>query len=128
MTHHDDNVPEPTEDDEHFVHMHIDFNEGAVTDENGVEKQLGIVHMHIHGVPQGAFVDTLLSLATSITGNAMAQSDDSPVSNMPAGEARDKAANSLARMWLAARLMSAQSEANEIIQTQIPNDASSLLD
>jgi len=125
---HEDFVPEPTEEDEHFVHMHIDFSEVDM-DHNPDDEgpAMGIVHMHVHGVPGRMFVETLLMLAVSVTAQSMVGGEtEGPFDALPEGEMRDRVVNMAARSFLAQQIRTTGSQGIMVQAPLIPNDASSL--
>lgn len=131
MTHIEGDVPEPTEDMDHYVHMHIDYKglteDDRVTNEDGsvADIGMGVVHMHIHGVPLQAFVETLLALATQTTATAMLKSDDSPITMLPEGPLRNMMADRLAREFLAAKIKGTDTK-TIYMDAAVPDDAREL--
>jgi hypothetical protein len=126
---HEDNIPEPTEDMEHFVHMHIDYGQ-MEPDEDGEERRFGMVHMHVHGVDTSAFVETLLMLAISTTATAMqgpGENVPGPLKGLPA-EAREAVADMLARQWLSQKIIHTASRGHMVMDMAVPDDASSLFE
>lgn len=121
---HNDDIPEPTEDMEHFVHMHIDFHREATHDGAGEVADLGVVHMHVHGVPMQSFVETLLALAVQITTNAMMGANEGPFSVVPDSPEKVMMMERMAREFLAARMKTTETKA--MVSTAVPDDASEL--
>lgn len=125
--HHEDNVPEPGPEDEdgHYVHMHIEFSVEEIEDQStGESLDMGIIHMHVHGVPMNTFVETLLTLAVQVTANAMGQGEG-PFDSMPSGPQKQKVIEGVAREFLANKIRHSASQA---LISQVPDDVSSLLE
>ena len=122
----EDHIPEPEPDDDHFVHMHIDFSEVDMEgDPDDDSPTMGIVHMHVHGVPPNMFVETLLMLAVSVTADAM-QNGEGPFDLIPEGVQRDHIVQQVARSFLAQKIQTTGSSGIMVHAPIVPNDASSL--
>lgn len=111
--------------DGHYVELRLDFDAGEPDETGAHPLTFGAMKTHLHHVPNGLYVDSLLVMARHHVAEAM--KDNSFRDNVPP-EVRRHAAKMMATRWLMERLESPELADIDPIDATVPDDASSLFE
>lgn len=112
-------------DHEHYVELHLDYSAGEPDEDGAHPLTIGTMKVHLHHVPNGLYVDTLLILARMVVAKGM--EENSFKDNVPP-QVRHEAARMMASRYLIDRLNSPDLIGVEPVDATVPDDASSLFE
>jgi len=114
------------DEDASYMEFRVDFDVNE-NEDGSFDGAMGAINMHIHHVPHGAVIDTLLTLAQEMVSNGMKTGgiDGIDASVVPE-QVLHQITAVIARRYLIQRLQKDESQVKSLGVVRIPDDASEL--